>query len=194
MWRGGFMREPEVHDIAVWFAGRANPNDCYRAFEAYGHAMAAASAFEILMALMVMKAVALRLDKRANANIQPADRRTLTKSLLTSSYDRLQRELRKSFTLSDETQTGLADGKLARDRLAHNFWPGHAGNLFSPDGVDVIATDCAHSANHFRLLAKALLEETGVDAEDYVTMILEDPERANKLKGWQELLREQGLA
>ena len=91
-------------------------------------------------------------------------------------------------------QTGLADGKLARDHLAHNFWQGHAGNLFSPEGVDVIATECAHAANHFRLLAQALFDETGADAEDYVKMIVEDPARANKLKGWQELLREQGLA
>jgi hypothetical protein len=183
----------QFHGISVWFAEQADPKECYRAFEAYGHAMAAASAFEMLMALMVMKAVAFRLDKRANANIRPADRQKLTESLRTSTYDRLQRQIRNSFTLSDETQAGLADGKLVRDDLAHNFWQGHAANLFSSEGVDIIATACANAANHFRLLAQALFDETGVDANDYVTMILGDPERHNKLKGWQELLREHGL-
>ena len=156
--------------------------------------MAAASAFEMLMALMVMKAVALRLDKRASSNIQPADRPKLTEKLRTSTYDRLQRELKKSFTLSDELHTGLADGKIGRDHLAHNFWQGHVANLHSTDGVDVIATQCAQAANHYRLLAQALFDETGVDANDYLTMLLDDPERQNKLAGWQDVLKDQGLA
>ena len=188
-------KPPEhIHDIAVWFAGRANPKDCYRAFEAYGHAMAAASTFEQLMVLLVMKAFAQKLDKRANANIQPADKPRLIQSLMRSTYENLQRKLCQSFTLSDELKTGLADGKAARDRLAHNFWQGHAGNLLSSEGVDIIAIDCAAHANHFRLLAQAIFDETGVNANDYIDMLIEAPDRADKLAGWQNLLRQQGLA
>lgn len=185
--------EREVHEVAVWFSRRANPDDCYRAFEAYGHAMAAASAFEMLMALMIMKALALRLDKRANANIQPADRPGLIRSLMDGSYDRLQRQLCLSFTLSDELRTGLADGKGARDHLAHNFWPGHVDNLHSSEGVDIIATDCATHANHFRLLTTAVLEETGLGVDEYLDMILNAPDRGEKFEGWQQVLRAEGL-
>jgi hypothetical protein len=184
----------EVHDIAIWFADKADPEDCYRAFEAYGHAMASASTFEQLMALMVMKAFVLRLDKRANANIQPVDKPQLIQSLMNSSYDSLQRKLRNSFTLSNEVVTGLADGKGARDHLAHNFWQGHAVNLLSPEGVDVIASECAVHANHFRLLGRALLEDTGVDANDYIEMLVNAPDRAEKLAGWNALLEEKGAA
>jgi uncharacterized membrane-anchored protein YhcB (DUF1043 family) len=191
------MAEPsdtrEVHDIAVWLADEADPRDCYRAFEAYGHAMTAASTFEMLMALMVMKALVLRLDKRANARIAAADHTTVTASLLRGSYDRLQRQLKNSFSLSAELVQGLADGKEARDHLAHNFWQGHAANLLSSDGVDVIAAECAQAANHFRLLARALFAETGVDARDYVAMLRDDPQRQQKLAGWQQLLAELGL-
>lgn len=185
--------DPIVHDIAVWFARNADPSECYRAFEAYGHAMAAASAFENLMALMILKAVALRLDKRANANIQPADRPQLVRRLLSSTYDRLQRELCKSFKLSDDVRAGLQDGKVIRDDLAHNFWSAHAINLFSAEGVDVIATVCAHHSNHFRLLTSAIIKETGVSVEDYMNMLLEAPDRAAILEDWQGLLQAQGL-
>lgn len=185
--------DQEFHDIAIWFARRADAEDCYRAFEAYGHAMAAASAFEMLMALMSMKALALRLDKRASTNIQPADRPKLIQKFLRLSYDRLRIELCRSFSLSDAVRVGLEDGKLARDYLAHNFWQAHVINIFSSEGVDVISADCAAAANHFRLLAHALLEDTGVDTNDYVSMLLEDPDRDEKLRGWQQLLRDQGL-
>jgi hypothetical protein len=178
---------------AVWFAKGAAPEDCARAFEAYGHAMAAASAFEMLMVLMIMKAVVLKLDKRAGTRIQPADRSRLVQKLMRSSYDRLQREIRLSFTISAELQQGLADGKDARDHLAHNFWSGQVSNLFSSEGVDVIAANCAVHAHHFRLLSEALIEEAGVNADDYVQMLLTDPERADKLEGWRSVLREHGV-
>ena len=184
----------EVHDIAIWFADYADPHNCYRAFEAYGHAMAAASTFEMLMALMTMKALVLRMDKRANSRIAPADHAALTRSLLNSSYDKLQRQLKSSFTLSPELIQGLADGKDSRDHLAHNFWQGHASNLLSSDGIDVIATDCASTANHFRLLARALFEETRVDVRDYIEMLKNDPEKDRKLAGWQQVFAEHSLA
>ena len=183
----------ELHESAVWFAKKAKPEDCYRAFEAYGHAMTAASAFEMLMALMVMKAFALRLDKRANAKIQPADHPRLIQSLLKNSYDKLQRRLCESYAVSPEIKVGLADGKSMRDYLAHNFWQAHVPNLFSSDGVDIIATVCGSHANHFRLLGQALVEETGVDADDYIAMLLDAPDRLEIMEGWKALLEEQGL-
>jgi hypothetical protein len=90
---------PRDHNIAVWFASRAKPEDCYRAFEAYGYAMTAASGFELLMALMTMKAMALKLDKRKNSNLNEADKGRLISSLLSSSYAKLQRKLKLCFNL-----------------------------------------------------------------------------------------------
>lgn len=180
------------HDIAVWFAEFAQPEDCYRAFEAYGHAMATASTFEQLMALMVIEAYALRLDKRAGNKIAVDDQPNFLRSLLKGSDDTLRRKLVNSFTLSAEVQLSLVESKDFRDHLAHNFWQRHAGNLLSADGVDVIATECAHVANHFRLLANALLAETGVDVRDYITStVLVDADI--KLRGWQKKLKELGL-
>lgn len=182
------------HYHAVWFGRHVDPNLCYRAFEAYGHAMASASTFELLMSLMIMKAMALRLDKRSNAQIKPADQAGLIKALRGYSYDALQRKLRQCFTLSKTLEIGLADGKIARDGLAHNFWQTHVSNLFSEQGVDIIATVCVQSANHFRLLSEALFAETGVDVQDYISMLINSPTEGSVTDGWIELFQQHGLA
>ena len=180
--------DPQLHEIAVWFARYASPTDCYRAFEAYGHAMTVAVTFEMLMALMIAKAMLLRIGKRTAIELQQVDQPALTRTLLSSTYDKLQRKLRNCYDLSEELTGSLNDGKNARDHLAHNFWQGNATNLLSAEGVDVIATQCWHYANHFRLLADALTRETGINVDDYILMLRDDYERSEKLSGWQELL------
>jgi hypothetical protein len=183
----------QIDDIAVWFASHAKPEDCYRAFEAYGHAMAAAATFEHLMALMIGKAVAQRIGKRANTSLTAKERRQWSKVLMSKSFDRLRIELNRSFKLSAELQQALKDGKDFRDHLAHNFWPAHTGHMLTSEGVDVIATVCAATANHFRVLANALLAETDVHVHDYIEMIVNDPSRDQKIEGWRHLLAQVGL-
>lgn len=181
------------HDIALWFADHTNPDGCLRAFEAYGHAMATASGFEQYMAVLVMKAYALGIDKRAGKPFHKAEGPALVQQLLWSTYAKIMSRLLNCYTLSDQLVSDLKDGKGFRDNLAHNFWQAHMGNLFSPEGVDVIATTCMQTAHHFRLLAIALTEETGVSADDYIAMIRDAPDRAEKVEGWNDLLREHEL-
>lgn len=180
-------------DIALWFADQVDPDECCRAFEAYGHAMAAAVALEQFMAVLIMKAYAFGLDKRAGKPFNKAEGPALIKHLQTCSYGRLLGKLQKCFTISNELLADLEDGKGFRDYLAHNFWAGHMGNLFSPEGVDVIAMACMQNANHFRLLTQALTKETTLDATDFIAMVRDAPDRAEKVEGWNVVLRDHGL-
>lgn len=186
--------ESEINTFGVWFSDHVKAENLYRSFEAYGHAMATASTFEMLMSLMIMKAMVLRLDKRAGQPINPSDHDGLRQALLRSTYDSLQRRLSRCYTLSFEVRTGLADGKEMRDHLAHNFWHSHASSILCDDGTDIFATHCMTIVHHFRLLITSLLNETGVTATDYIEMLKNDPARESNLAGWQALLQEEGLA
>lgn len=177
----------ERHELALWFRHKVDAEHCYRAFEAYGHAMAAASTFELLMALLTMRAMALRLDKRANARIQPADHDRLLLSLRKGTFEKLQRRLTDCYTLSEPLRSELKDAKNTRDYLAHEFWQVHCADLCSADGVEVIATAAALYADHFRKLANAVMAETGQDAHDYIDMLTAQPGYGQKLAGWHGL-------
>lgn len=185
--------DKQLDALGVWFADHVSSENLYRSFEAYGHAMATASTFEMLMSLMIMKAMVLKLDKRAGQSFKPAEHDGLRQALLRSTYDSLQRRLRRCYNLSNEVVTGLADGKEMRDHLAHNFWQSHASSILSDEGTDVFAIHCLAIVRHFRLLIAALFEETGVSAHDYIEMLKNDPNREAAMAGWNQILQEEGF-
>lgn len=173
-----------MNPTSIWFAPDDLPCDWHRAFEAYGHAMTAASMFEQFMALMIVKADVLRLAKRENSNTGIEDQRRMLRSATSWSFDRLRRTMVKYYDLSQVIHDGLQDGKEARDFLAHNFWQGHVHNLWCDKGIDIIAHAAALHANHFRLLAEAIVNETGIDVTDYIEMVRDAPDRDAQYEGW----------
>jgi hypothetical protein len=180
---------PDQHNIAVWFGDPPDGVDWFRAFEAYGHAMTAASALEQLMALIVVKAEVFRLGRRAMAQTNAAEQKLLMANVMRGNFVKIQGRIRKAFKLSDLLQESLNIAKDGRDNLAHNFWQAHIHNLWSERGIDVIAGACALYANHFRNVANLLIEETGVDAQDYIDAIRAQPKEEAYFAGWEKLMR-----
>lgn len=178
---------PDKHDIAVWFGEPPDGVDWFRAFEAYGHAMTAASALEQLMGLIIVKAEVLRLGERAMAETNAAEHRALMTNVMRGNFATIQGRLLRAFKLSELLRDALSIAKDGRDYLAHNFWQCHIHNLWSERGIDVIAGACALTADHFRKVANALIEETGVDAQDYIDMIRARPKDEAYFEGWEKL-------
>lgn len=179
---------PTNDATALWFAEDPLPADWYRAFEAYGHAMMAASAFEQLMALLLAKAEVFRLGNRENAATTPDEQREITRQRMKWSFAKLENRLCKTFNLSALLREQITIGRDSRDHLAHNYWQAHIHNLWTERGIDVIATTCALAANHYRWLAHTLINETGVNADDYIEMARNDPDMDDKIGGWEAML------
>lgn len=194
--RGAVMPEGEKGQldlVSLWFAKGEHQADWYRAFEAYGHAMATASMIELLMALMIMKAEVLKLGKRANATTTMNEYQMMQRVLLAATFDRLRIRFLRTYDVSKELKQGLEDAKESRDHLAHGFWSGHIGSLWSERGINIIAAECAQRADHFRQCAQLMRDETGVDVTDYIEMVQNNPDREAIYEGWEALLKEGGF-
>lgn len=185
-------KQPSFHSIEVWFAKGAKPENCYRAFEAFGYAMTAASSFEMLMAMLASKTMIFRLGKRAGTS-DPIDEAVIRRQMLTYSYAKLQQWIKRLHDLSPELSEGLELGKTTRDSLAHDFWATHARDLYSEEGVDVIATHCASAADYFSRLATSLTLELKIDAAEFLETLHKDEDREQRLAGWHEVFVEEGL-
>lgn len=131
---------PTKDATAIWFAEDPLPADWYRAFEAYGHAMMAASALEQLTALLLAKAELLRLGNRANAETTSDEQREITRQWMKWSFAKLENRLRKTFSLGSLLKEQITIGRYGRDHLARNYWQAHIHNLWTERGIDVIAT------------------------------------------------------
>lgn len=182
------QQQDEIHWWGVWYGDGPAPVEWNRAFEAYGHAMASAVAFEQLMLLLLIKAEVLRLGKRERANTPLEEARRMMLSWQRATYDRLMHRCFKSYDISPALRQNMADGKDTRDYLAHRFWQAHILNLWTEEGVEVIATECALYAQHFRSLAIVLTDEIGVDVQDYVALAKEAGIRGDHIPGWEKVM------
>jgi hypothetical protein len=158
------------HFWGPWFGNGEPPCDWLRAFEAYGHAMATATCLEELMLLSLMHAEVFRLGKRKGAKTTLGYISRMLESWQRERFNGLMNRCWKTFDLSKELRDAMQIAKEGRDHLAHQFWRGHGSNLWTNEGIEIIATDCALSAHHFRNVSDALIVETGINYNSYIEM------------------------
>lgn len=179
-----------VYVWGPWFANGLPPCDWPRAFEAYGHAMATAASVEELMILLLTHAEVFRLGARATAKTTHSEIRQKTVIWQRERFNGLMNQCFKTFDLSKDLRDAMKIAKDGRDHLAHLFWRAHGGNLWTEDGIDIIAAECAHHAHHFRLVAEQLIAATGVNPTDYIEMKKASGLASENNEGWHQLLFE----
>jgi hypothetical protein len=178
----------DLHFWGPWFGQGEPPCDWQRGFEAYGHAMATAACLEELMILSLLHAEVVRLGKRANATTTTQDHQRMLESWQKERFNGLMNRCWKTFDLSRELREAMLIAKDGRDRLAHQFWRGHGANLWTENGIEIIASDCALQAHHFRNVSDALIAETGINPIDYVEMKKQVGLAGRDNAGWHAIL------
>lgn len=178
----------EQHLWGFWFGNGPPPCDWNQAFEAYGHAMASAGVLEELMILLLLHAEIFRLGKRVNAKTVSQDHKRMLESWQKERFNGLINRCWSTFDLSDELRVAMVIAKEGRDHLAHQFWRGHGANLWTEEGIEIIAADCAYKAHHFRNVSDALIVETGVNPVSYIEMKKETGLAGTNNAGWHDLL------
>ena len=155
----------ELHLSGLWFADGRAQQHWHLAFEAYGHAMACASALELQLGLTVLKGLAQNQTK-----IKVHQNRILpfSEQVRKMTFPKLIALTSRHFALSPTLHEGLQTAKSARDYLAHNFWQAHVGNLSDQGGVELISSECAIDACHFLETSRCIQFETQIDVTDFI--------------------------
>lgn len=151
---------------SIWFDRGEATSDWFRAFEAYGHAMASAAALELLLALSLTK----QKVKSGEHAMQSGNVFEHANRLRKLSLSKLIPLCRKAFSLPDDLVTGLELGKRTRDFLAHNFWDAYIGLLESAKGIDLLVESCTLECWHFKNLAIDFERAVGFDVMDFVAI------------------------
>lgn len=150
--------------------------------------MASAGALEELMILLLLKAEVFRLGKRVDAQTTAADQARMLEKWQKERFNGLMHLCWRNFELSSELKDAMEIAKASRDHLAHQFWRGHGANIWTEEGVEIIAADCAHSANHFRNVSDTLISETGINPSDYIEMKKASGINGEHNAGWHQLV------
>lgn len=107
---------------ALWFDRGQSSENWFRAFEAYGHAMASAASIELQLALYLVKKRAMDIGNNLVTPMQPDEYVNFANAMRNKTFSRLINLVKKEFSLSFEMIEALEIAKSARDYLAHNFW------------------------------------------------------------------------
>lgn len=153
---------------ALWFDKGKSNEGWFLAFEAYGHAMAAAAALELQLALFVIKKKFMDMSLGRAPQMSREDSERFIDATRKRTFPKLITSLRKNFKLSDEVLESLELAKAARDSLAHDFWHMHIGFIQSPEGVELIVKLCSLDSWHFKQLSADLEREIGFSVDEFV--------------------------
>lgn len=129
----------------------SKPPDQSRAWDAYGHALAAAACLDLIFKVSNFhdRAIALR-DSSDIRNVESKSQKIIDQpqsALFSTSANEFyasHQELQ-----SDEFRTELDNAIGFRNYLAHKFILVAHRFLGSEEGLDIIATECAHYRDHF---------------------------------------------
>ena len=152
---------------ALWFDKGKSNETWFLAFEAYGHAMAAAAALELQMVLFVIKQRVSEVDHNNHHRISEHDLAKFGKATRKKTFPKLISALRRTFAISDGLLEALEIAKTERDALAHVFWHTNIGFLQTKEGVEIIVQQCSIAAWHFKEVSAELERELGFSVDDF---------------------------
>ncbi len=148
----------------------------FRAFEAYGYAMACACVFEVMLRLVLAEKEVTRTSKITDPNRIEVERQKFLRRTMRATFGTLVQWVCGKHQVSAELKETLTYAKDARDHLAHHFWQANLGNLTSETGIDLIAAECNLTASFFNKAGNALQNETGINVAQYKTFVHERAE------------------
>ena len=153
--------------MADWSLPPDFEQPAFRAFEAYGYAMASASVFEIVLRLVLMEAKAKELPRIADEERRQIEQEKFCRKVFRANFGALIQRVIDKCKLSADLQADLRNARDARDHLAHFFWQAHLGSLTTEQGIDLIGAECNLTAHFFNEAADKLRHATGVNTEQY---------------------------
>lgn len=145
----------------------------YRAFEAYGYAMAWASVFEIFLRLVLIEKKVPGFENVADPERREIEKAKYGRRIFRAGFGKLVQWVIDQRNLSAGLQIDLRNAKDVRDHLAHFFWQAHLGHLVTEKGIDLIAAECNLHGQFFNEAATRLRQETGVDIDTFKRFVEE---------------------
>lgn len=160
------------------FHGNNFEQPSFRAFEAYGYAMACACVFEVILRLVLAEKEVARTLKLTDPVKIERERQKFLRRTMRATFGTLIQWVCGKHQVSPELKGTLKYARDARDHLAHHFWQANLGNLGSETGIDLIAAECNLTGSFFNDAGNALCQETGVNVAQYKAFIDERAETA----------------
>jgi hypothetical protein len=139
----------------------------FRAFEAFGYAMACVGRLEVILRIILAERKARDLRTVDPARKQTEHDRFTHCVLFKSTFGALVQQVSDQHKLPSDLRDLLTIATTSRDYLVHHFWHLYLGNLDTEAGIDMIAAECNVSAQYFLDTAEAVRLATGVNMEQY---------------------------
>ena len=133
-------------------------------WDAYGHALGAATGLELTMRIALVHAAAKQGQRAPEATTAVINRiRGMTLGGTAKSFMRKYPE----FADDEAFVSGLNDAVIFRNHLAHNFLEGRLDAFRSDNGIKLVALECMLATEHFSELERVVRARCPADFEAF---------------------------